>query len=356
MNGAVIALTPGGRELALRVAATTGFAVYLPEKLQEAADSANSFLSLPDTLHAAFAEREALVLIMACGIAVRLLAPLLRSKQTDPAVVVMDEAGRFAVSLVSGHWGGANQLAARLGELTGAVPVITTATDVHGLLAIDVFAGEIGARPEPFARVKDFNAAMLRKETVAVFSDITHPEASGLCFYPLIRYKELAPDFAFRALLTNLAVYPGSSEEDLYLRPPNLYVGVGCRRGVAAERIITAIRTVLSRFNLAEGCLAGLASLEAKKDEPGLLLAAEKLNVPVCFYSREDILALQAPVQASAFVQEKMGVKAVCEPAAMLAAGSQRLLVPKQKMDGITVAVAEQKYPWSGLGPAGRKC
>ena len=236
MNGAVIAITPGGRELALALGASAGFAVYLPEEICCTCDAAIGFSSLKDVLAQCFTEREALVLIMACGIAVRLLAPLLRSKQTDPAVVVMDEAGRFAISLLSGHWGGANALANRLGELMGATPVITTATDVRGLLAIDVFARQNGLKPEPFAKVKELNAAMVRGETVAVFAaspGTWNAEAPGLVFYPLSSFSAMAPSFPYRALLTNQVVFPGSGKNELYLRPPNLYLGVGCQIGRA---------------------------------------------------------------------------------------------------------------------------
>lgn len=352
MNGAVIAITPGGKKLALRVSAATAFKVFLPEDLWEPGDEAVAFTSLKQVLAESFNHQGALVLIMACGIAVRLLAPLLRDKTSDPAVVVMDEAGQFAISLLSGHWGGANELAKQLGELMDATPVITTATDVNGLQAVDVFAREIGARPEPFALVKDYNAAMLRGEPVAVFTDRPHlrmHRGTGLKFYPLSRFAEVGQRYAYRVLLTNQASYPGSRPGDLYLRPPNLYIGVGCRRGVPASRILAAIRDVQAGNNLAAASVAGLASIDAKRDELGLISAGRELGVPMSFFTTDEILALQAPVQVSSFVHQIMGVGAVCEPTAMLAARSGKLLVTKQKMGGITVAVAEAEYPWWDL-------
>lgn len=356
MNGAVIAITPGGRKLALRIGETSTFTVYLPEALCQADGSAVPYASLRDTVSACFREREALVLIMACGIAVRMLAPLIRNKLSDPAVVVMDEAGQFAVSLLSGHWGGANDLAQTLAEMCGAVPVITTATDVNGLCAIDSFARDAGARPEPFALVKDYNSAMLRGEPVAVFADeaqLVH--GAGLTFFPLSCFAETGANFQYRVLLTNHERVHGTRAGDLYLRPSNLFVGIGCRRGTAAKQILAAIHCVLERFNLAPAGVAGLASIDNKRDEAGLLQAADELGVPVSFYSAADITGLGMPYEISSFVQQTMGVGAVCEPTAVLAAGGGRLIVKKQKLEGITVAVAEADYPWWVLGRAARK-
>ncbi|MCW3491480.1 cobalt-precorrin 5A hydrolase [Dethiobacter alkaliphilus] len=358
MNGAVIAVTPGGQKLARRVAKTTGFSIYLPEDLRSPGDGAISYTTLRQAVTDCFRQKEALVLIMACGIAVRILAPLIESKQTDPAVVVMDEAGSFAISLLSGHWGGANELAHSLGELLGATPVITTATDVNGLQAVDTLAREMGVQPEPFSLIKQFNAAMLKGEAVAVFSDypgLRRISCAGLFFYPFSQFAQMAPQYKYRALLTNAAKVLGSHDGDLYLRPPNLCIGIGCRRGVPTERILQAIYDVLDKHNLARASIVRLCSIDAKKDELGLLGAAKQLGVPVDFYSKEEITALKVPYHVSSFVHQNMGVGAVCEPTAMLAAGNGRLLVTKQKMEGITVAVAEEEYPWSGWDQGEKK-
>lgn len=356
MKGVVFAVTPGGRRLALHVAAACGYTVCLPNELCEAGDQARPFASLREAVAAAFAENEALVLIMACGIAVRLLAPLVEDKQRDPAVVVMDEGGRFAISLLSGHWGGANQLAQRLAETVGAVPVITTATDVQGLCAVDVLAREIGVRPQPFSRVKDFNAAMLRGDQVGVFTvmpELLTAQYAGLTLFEFSRLQaDEGKRVPYRALLTNAARVDGARDDDLYLRPPNLHVGVGCRRGMPAGDILRAISAVLETHNLAPASLAGLASIDRKQDEAGLLEAADELNVPVRFFGTDEIETVATPCQESAFVKQTMGVGAVCEPTAILAARGGRLIVRKQKMKGITIAVAEAEYPWWGWGPA----
>ncbi|MBS3948013.1 MAG: cobalt-precorrin 5A hydrolase [Dethiobacter sp.] len=354
MNGAVLALTPRGRVLALLVGKLTGFTVYLPSKLLEPGDAAEPFDALREALAETFARHRQLVLVMATGIAVRLLAPLLEDKRRDPAVVVLDEAGQHAISLLSGHFGGANDLARSLGEKIGAVPVITTATDVNGLLAIDVLAKLLGLMPEPFALVKEYNAAQLRGETVAVFAKGWPPlckEGAGLSFLPADSYASQCDRYAWRAVVTDLACWPGG-DGDLHLRPASLYVGLGCRRGTAAAQVLATIKQALARHNLACASLAALATIEAKRAEPGLLQAAAELKLPLLFFSAAELGGLTRPYEQSPFVYQTMGVGGVCEPAAILAASGGEVLVKKEKMEGVTVAVARGISPWWELGPA----
>lgn len=354
MNGAVLALTPRGRVLALLVGKQTGFTVYLPSKLLEPGDVAKPFDSLREALAEAFAKRRQLVLVMAAGIAVRLLAPLLEDKRSDPAVVVLDEAGWHAISLLSGHFGGANDLARLLGEKIGAVPVITTATDVNGLLAIDVLAKDLSLFPEPPDLVKEYNAALLRGERVAVFAEgwpSRCKEEAGLSFLPADSYPSQRDRFALRAVVTDLACWP-EGDGDLHLRPASLYVGLGCRRGTAAGLVLASISQVLARHNLARASLAALATIEAKRAEPGLLQAAAELKLPVLFFSAAELGGLAVPYEQSPFVYQTMGVGGVCEPAAILAANGGEVLVKKEKKEGVTVAVARAISPWWELGPA----
>ncbi|HZK25365.1 MAG TPA: cobalt-precorrin 5A hydrolase [Oscillospiraceae bacterium] len=347
MSGAVVALTPRGRELALCLKQQFNYSVYLPHSLLQPDDQACPYTALRVLLPDLFRQQRKLVLIMAVGIAVRLLAPYLQSKQQDPAVVVLDEHGRFAISLLSGHLGGANALAQQLAQYLEGTAVITTATDGAGLRAVDVIAHQFGLTPEPVSRVKELNAAMLRGEPVTVFTDwpvSVFGEAAGLSFQPLAQLKTAQGQP--RAVLTHCQQLPGMCVNELLLRPKNLYVGVGCRRGVAAERIEAAVKTVLKDFNLAAASLAQLASIEQKRDEAGLLTAAYNLKVPIRFFNAAEIQAVQYDYEKSKFVEEIMGVGSVCVPTAILAAQSSKLLVPKQKLDQITIAVAEDESPW----------
>lgn len=355
MSGAVLALTPRGRKLALLIGSRTGFKVFLPAKLLLPEDEAKPFDSLRAALAEAFATERQLVLVMAAGIAVRLLAPLLAGKRHDPAVVVLDEGGRHVISLLSGHLGGGNRLAGQLAAAIGAVPVITTATDTAGLTAVDVLAEAFQLQPEPFARIKEYNYAQLQGETVAVFADSPPPSPeryAGLCFRRSDDYAVLRQQFAWRAVITDLACWPGA-EGDLHLRPASLYAGVGCRRGIGSAEVLDAIRKVFLASGLAPASLAALATIEAKRDEPGLKQAAELLGKPLMTFSVRQIRELKVPCRHSPFVYQSMGVGGVCEPAAILAAGG-RLLVEKQKLNGVTVAVARAASPWWALAPAGK--
>jgi cobalt-precorrin 5A hydrolase len=356
MSGAVLALTPRGRKLALLIGSRTGFKVYLPAKLLLPEDEAKPFDSLRAALAEAFATERQLVLVMAAGIAVRLLAPLLAGKRHDPAVVVLDEGGQHVISLLSGHFGGANRLARQLAEKIGAVPVITTATDTNGLLAVDVLAEQFKLLPEPFARVKEFNAAQLRGETVAVFAEGWPPfldRETGISFQPAAGYESLQQNYNLRAVITDRDCRPGG-QADLYLRPASLYIGLGCRRGVLVRQVVAAIKEVFARHNLACASLAALATIVNKRDERGLTEAAAILGVPLLLYSVRQIQELQVPYRQSEFVFRTMGVGGVCEPTAILAAGGGQLLVEKVKMSGVTVAVARAASPWWALAPAGK--
>lgn len=359
MNGAIVAITPRGRELALKLAKLIDFPVYLPRTLRRAADEAVPFTALPEILPSLFAQKRQLVLIMAAGIAVRLLAPCLQNKRSDPAVVVLDEGCRFAISLLSGHMGGANELARQIAHYLEGTAVITTATDGAGLRAVDVIARDFNLTIEPFDRVKEYNAAMLRGVTVYLFTDwpaSVFGNLPGFCLLPLSRLGSAGAGQGCRAIITHWLRLPGVTEQDLMLRPKNLCVGVGCRRGVPADQIRAAIDQVFSGFNLSPASLAQLASIEQKQDEEGLIGAARQLGVPLRFFPAAAIQAVSVQYEQSNFVAEKMGVGGVCVPTAILAARSSKLLVPKQKLDRITIAVAEVESPWLGWGPETSPC
>lgn len=348
-----MAITPRGRKLALRLGKKLKFPVFLPEKLCQAGDEAEAFTVLKETLPALFQEKKQLVLIMATGIAVRILAPHLQGKSNDPAVVVVDDGGLFAISLLSGHLGGANMLARRVAECLGAVPVITTATDVAGLRAVDALAYDFNLKPEPVEKIKEFNAAMLKGETIFLYTD--WPESvfgkpAGIAIKPLFNLTWQKAK-KYRAVLTHNLNLPGLVGNELMLRPKNLFVGIGCRRGVTAAQIIGALETVFNGHNLALGSIAKLASIEEKKTEAGLLEAAQKLKVPLCLFPAAELREVKYSYEKSEFVEKTMGVGSVCVPAAILVARSSKVLVPKQKLKQITIAVVEDESPWLALDP-----
>jgi cobalt-precorrin 5A hydrolase/precorrin-3B C17-methyltransferase len=297
-----------------------------------------------DAVRAAFAECEQLVCFLATGAVVRLVAPLLTDKTTDPGVVCVDEGGRFAVSLVGGHGGGANELAVEVGGLLGAEPVVTTATDATGLAGLDTLGLPVEGAVAAVSR------ALLDGEPVALRAEVSWP------LPPL----PVAPEGAHVIRVTDRAVQP--TDNEVLLRPPSLVVGVGASKGAPVEEVLELVQDALREAGLSVRSLAELATVDAKAEEPGIVTAAERLGVPLVTHSAEELAAMEVP-NPSAAPLAAVGTPSVAEAAAL--AGGGELLVPKRKSaraDGhaamATCAVvrrpARGRLAVVGLGPGAR--
>ncbi|MGY5047855.1 precorrin-3B C(17)-methyltransferase [Streptomyces sp. 900105755] len=297
-----------------------------------------------DAVRSAFAECEQLVCFLATGAVVRLIAPLLGAKATDPGVVCVDEGGRFAVSLVGGHGGGANELAREVGELLAAQPVVTTATDSVGLPGLDTLGLPVEGAVAAVSR------ALLDGEPVALHAESAWP------LPPL----PLAEEGAFAVRLTDRAVEPAANE--VLVRPPSLVVGVGASRGAPVDEVLGLVGTALREAGLSPRSIAELATVDAKSGEPGLVEAAARLGVPLVTYSAEELAGVQVPHPSDAPLAA-VGTPSVAEAAALARGGE--LLVPKRKSeraDGrpamATCAVvrrpARGRLAVVGLGPGAR--
>ncbi|WDO09085.1 precorrin-3B C(17)-methyltransferase [Streptomyces murinus] len=294
-----------------------------------------------EAVRSAFSECEQLVCFLATGATVRLLAPLLAGKAADPGVVCVDEGGRFAVSLVGGHGGGANELAREVGELLGAEPVVTTATDAVGLAGLDT----LGLPCE--GAVAAVSRALLDGEPVALDAESTWP------LPPL----PVSPRGSYTIRLTDRDVEPGPRE--VLLRPPSLVVGVGASKGAPVDEVFGLIEETLREAGLSPRSVAELATVDAKSEEPGILGAAGRLGVPVVTYSAEELATVEVP-NPSAAPLAAVGTPSVAEAAALLGGGE--LLVPKRKSDAspamATCAVVRRpgrgRLAVVGLGPGAR--
>ncbi len=287
---------------------------------------------LADWCRVAWEQAEGLVFVGAAGIAVRSIAPLLQSKTTDPAVVVVDEAGQFAISLVSGHMGGANQLARQVAACLGATPVVTTATDVNGKFAVDVFAVKNGLAIGSMGRAKEISAAVLAGKLVGLLTDLPLAGEVPPELTPGQVQKENV-EIGFRAR------YPGS----LLLVPRQVYLGLGCRRGTEVQAIAHGVEAALSAHGIPRCAVVGAASIDLKACELGLLTWAREEGLPLTFYAAEELRQAQGDFSTSEFVKSVTGADNVCERAAVLAAGGGRILVKKQAANGVTVAAAEKE-------------
>jgi cobalt-precorrin 5A hydrolase len=287
------------------------------------------------------------IFIMATGIVVRCIAPLLRHKTEDPAVVVVDDRGRFAISLVSGHVGGANLLAQQAAKVIEAVPVITTATDINAKPAIDLLALECGLKIENPDGIKTVNMALLEDAPVML-----HDPGGWLC-------GRLPGAMAFPSdnAVDRAAVWVDDVIEDLdprilVLRPTSLVAGIGCNRDTPLEEIRELLYRILAQFALSRDSLSSIASIDLKSDEAGLRDLAAEMDLPLIFFSKEELARVEGVPTPSSMVAKHVGVPSVCEAAAILAGRSGRLIVPKQHTRNVTVAIARRACTLSASDPA----
>ena len=283
---------------------------------------------LADFTAPVFAWADAMVFVGACGITVRAIAPHVRDKRTDPAVLAVDELGQFVIPLLSGHIGGANRLAVRLAEAVGATAVVTTATDVNRRFSVDEWSARQGLYIDDMAAAKAVSAAIL-EGPVPVWSDFPiagdlpaglEPGESG----PLGICISWRRKFPF--------------DRTLLLVPPVLRLGIGCRRGTSSGAIDALTDQLLAEHNVHPAAVGTVATIDLKKDETGLLDFCRDLGWPLSCYSAEELAAVEGDFTPSDFVRSVTGVDNVCERAALL--GAERLLVKKTARDGVTAALA----------------
>lgn len=326
-----------------------------------------------------FEEGRALVFVGAAGIAVRAIAPWVKDKFSDPPVVVVDELGHFVIPLLSGHVGGANELAERIAGWLFAVPVVTTATDRNGLFAVDVFAARNKMAVTDREAAKHVSAALLAGEQVGFFDDVQDSAIwkemedgqlpRGLCrkvqrwnVWVTVREPAWALDSGCASVPASdfrCASVPASgfsTPSFLRLVPRVVVLGLGCRKGIGEKVLSDRVARVLHEKGIDERAVKALATIDIKGREPAVLRLAEDWGLPIRTYSAEVLGQVKGSFSESEFVKEQVKVGNVCERAAC--AGGGRLIVHKQAGDGITVAAALE-LPGVGLqdaiGPAGIK-
>lgn len=278
----------------------------------------------------AFSSADALIFVGAAGIAVRAIAPRLRGKAVDPAVVVVDEGGAYAIPILSGHLGGGNALARRIAALTGGQAAITTATDRRGVFAVDLWAkAQNCAIPEP-ERIKDVSARLLAGDPVRFFSD-----------YP-ISGKPPAGLLPGDGGGFTVSIYQ-KNDPRLHLVPRIVSLGVGCKKDTSLEVIEAAVSALLVRTQICPEAVCQICTIDRKGEEPGLLAFCAARRWPLRAFSPEALAALPGDFTPSDFVREITGVDNVCERAAVLGSGGT-LLVPKQAGNGVTLAAAVSPY------------
>ena len=346
----------------------TGF--YLAEKLmQTAPDLVNSVnfcskdrdcIPLDEWVKKNFKQNNILLFIGACGIAVRAIAPYIQHKAVDAGIIVMDEKGQFVIPILSGHIGGANEWALKIASAVGGTPVLTTATDVNNLFAVDVFAKKNNLAIKDLGQIKNFSSALLKEKKGFIFIDdrqsikglISCDEKTLPSEIEIIHSiekvgnsKALCEKALCEKALCLISPYEVTECKDfaIHLIPKNIVVGIGCRKGKSYAQIKDFVENVFKGYNLSMQAISAIASIDLKKDESGIVELAEKLSVPFMTFSAQQLNAVKEQCSSSDFVKQITGVDNVCERS-VYAAGGERIIVPKTVCDGMTVCVGMKSF------------
>lgn len=317
--------------------------------------------NLSDFVRDAFFKRLPIVFVSAAGIAVREISPFVRDKLSDSPVLVIDERGKFVVPILSGHFGGANEIAKMISEKIGVVPVITTATDVENKFAVDVFARKNQLKILNRASIKKVSAKILKGEKLSLWvnpkiiigEDLKKNPPQELTVIEVAEMSKIAqlPDIVinFEQNLHSCDAERKKAEaisesDTLFLSPKTLCVGIGCKKGKTFEELKDFLESTLENLRHCEfNSIASISSIDIKKNETGLLTLAQFLNVPFLTFSAEELKGAKGDFSESDFVEKVTGVSNVCERAAVLAAGGgEKLLLKKTSSNGMTIAVSEK--------------
>lgn len=348
MNTAYFYLTSEGEQLARKLSASHPGDLYGKENFKE-------------NLRAGFSRYDYLVCIMATGIVVRILAPLIVHKTSDPGVVVLDQKGRHAISLLSGHLGGANDLAREMAFLSGGEAVITTATDVAGELSFDTFAKKYHMSIENIGQLKHISGTLLEGKPIRLITNYSFDELDeSIKKGKMLLHRTDSLRNSGEAPLTTLLSDPlptvvidegftfatPPTYPVLYLRPRTICAGIGCKRNMDGESIENALLSVLKDAGLSPLSLKCISTIPLKADEPGIQSTASHLQVPLTIIPTEEIEALDIHslgIQTSDFVSAQTGVLSVSTASSYLASGKGRILKDKVKFKGITIALCQSE-------------
>ena len=324
MKIGIVAITSGGKKLAVKLAQQLDNALFLQEDTKVAKKLANHW-----------DQYDGFVCIMSAGIVVRSIAPLLMHKHHDPCVIVMDETASHIISLLSGHIGGGNDLAQKIAELTGGTPVITTASDTLKLVALDLWARSqnlIIENQEDLTK----SSMLVNTGNLNVYSDVKVSSLpNGLT--QVLDYRDAD------IIVSHLCTFP---EESILFRPANLVIGTGCNRGTPVGEFEESLAELFKELGFSRASIRNLASIDKKNDEKGLLQFATNNNWHIDFFDSSTINSLNN-LEISFAALKAVGAIGVAEPTALLSAQSNLLLTRKRKWKNITMAVAQVPFTLS---------
>lgn len=332
MNISVVSLTENGRQISRKIAENLNIHKIDRYCFYKHTDKkSENFSNLSELAVRLFADSDAIVFVCACGIAVRTVAPYIRSKLSDPAVIVIDDCGKFVIPVLSGHIGGANALAKQLADMLESQAVITTATDIGGKFSPDSFAAANNLIISDYNMAKQIAAAVLDGEKIGLVSeyecinipcDINCDKEQKYGIY--IGRKNTVKPFPMT----------------LCLVPKNIIIGIGCKKGACIDIIEKTVMTSLENADIPFDRVCGASSVDLKSGEPGLLEFCEKYGITPGFYTADELMEVEGDFSVSDFVKKVTGADNICERSAVRASGGN-IIMSKYAENGVTVAAAE---------------
>lgn len=294
-------------------------------------DFSESFSDIYEITEQVFSKNDALIFICSCGIAVRSTAPLIKSKVCDPAVIVIDDCGKFVIPVLSGHIGGANRISEIIAENIGAIPIITTATDVGGRFSPDSFAAANGLIITDINAAKSVASAVLNNEKIGIKSD--YPYKNLPC--------EFDENFSCRAgICISADACKKPFEVTLNLVPKNIVLGIGCKKNTPFSTIKKQVEKAFDNAKIDVKRICAAATIDIKSEEAGLLEYCENTAISLHTYTADELMNVGGDFEESEFVLQKTGADNVCERSAVKCSGG-RIIIKKFAENGVTVAAAE---------------
>lgn len=341
MNLGIIALTKRGSCLGYDLKnKLNNSKLYVKDKFFIDENNAISFnVKLKDLIKDIYYKHDSFLFIMATGIVVRTIAPFIKDKKVDPAIMVIDEQGNHIISLLSGHIGRANEYTNYIGSLIDATPVITTASDVSNKIAVDTIAMKLDCSIKNFSDATKVTSHIVNDELVGIISQI--PVSFNLPDN-VVLINSITKDYKGIINITNEIHKKNHNLDEVTLIPKNLIVGIGCKRGKNFSDIYKALKISFEENNLSLEAIKCIGTVDIKKDEEGIIHLAQKLKKPMKIVNRSEIKKVENKFKGSEFVKKAIGVSCVCEPVAYILGEKGYFIQNKKSFDGITIAIFKE--------------
>jgi cobalt-precorrin 5A hydrolase len=346
-NVSVLAITKNGINIGERLKELfPNWDIFVPSKLSNENKSI-TWYSEPtsDKIIELFKNSNALICLFSLGAVIRLIAPYLKDKKTDPAVIVIDDKTNFVISVLSGHIGGANELTQEISEKLNALPVITTAADVNKTIAVDLVGREFGWKIDDETTVTKISAHMVNAEPIGVFQQTGNKKwykelPKNVTIYNSLEELKKSNSKA-HLIISDTIIENGLAQESVIYRPQSLVIGIGLHWDTTKDTIKDGIEHCLKKFNLSSKCIAKLVSIKKPEDVQGLIDLGKEMQIPVEYVNREELAEIITP-NPSSTVKAFEGTASVSEAAAIKISNGE-LIVEKQKFPpNLTVAIARK--------------